>query len=213
MIKPQVLIVTADPRLSDVLCMHAALCGMEAIAARELSALPEQVLQGACAMVLDLDEKPSVSLPAQVRVLGLCRDPEALPLRTRRAASIVLRRPFSMADFRRELTFAAALHDRQGQAPTAWGEQAAPAVKLLPGSRSALVEGEQIPLTQKEYDLLALLLACGEVGASIQQIDQCIGKGSANQGQVYICHLRKKLERTPGVRRIQTVRGWGYRLI
>lgn len=211
--KPQALIITADPRLADVLCAQAALCGLESVAAADPAALPAQTLETACVLVLDLDEKPGVSIPGQARVLGLCRDPEALPLRTRRAASIVFRRPFSMADFRRELTFAATACTENVQVNAQPPEPPDGGVKLLPSSRSALVDGDHIPLSQKEYDLLALLISCGDAGASTEQIDKCVGKGDTNQGQVYICHLRKKLERTPGVRRIQTVRGWGYRLI
>lgn len=211
--EPQVLIMTTDPRLADVLCTQAALCGLQATAVTEPSELPAQMPVQTRVLVLDLDERQGISVPGQVRVLGLCRDPEALPLRTRRMASIIFRRPFSMADFRRELSFAAASCEQRAQQPTTDQVTTDAAVKLLPDSRAALVDGEQIPLSQKEYDLLSLLISCGEAGASTEQIDLCVGAGNTNQGQVYVCHLRKKLERTPGVRRIQTVRGWGYRLI
>ena len=212
--KPQVLIMTTDPRLADVLCTQAALCRLQAVAVTEPERLPAQVPDHVRVLVLDLDERQSVRVPGQVRVLGLCRDPEALPLRTRRAASIVFRRPFSMADFRRELTFAAAAdREESKQDLTDPGGLTNRTVTLLPNQRSAMVDGEQISLSQKEYDLLALLISCGDKGASTEQIDLCVGAGNTNQGQVYVCHLRKKLERTPGVRRIQTVRGWGYRLI
>lgn len=211
--EPQVLIMTTDPRLADVLCAQAALCGLYAAAITDPEKIPTRVPDHARVLVLDLDERQSVSVPGQVRVLGLCRDPEALPLRTRRAASIIFRRPFSMADFRRELTFAAASCEERMQQPMTDQVATDTAVKLLPSSRSVLVDGEQIPLSQKEYDLLSLLISCGERGASTEQIDLCVGAGNTNQGQVYVCHLRKKLERTPGVRRIQTVRGWGYRLL
>ena len=208
-----VFVITADQRLARVLCAQAALCGMQSMTWQDVAAVPERAWQSASVAVLNLDEKQNATLPEHVRVLGLCRDPEALPLRSRRVASLVFRRPFSMADFRRELIFAA---DQGAREPALeQGEQDAPTegLQLLPDCRCAMIGDRRISLSQKEFDLLSLLVQKGSEGVSKKELDECVGARDSNEGQVYICHLRKKLEHEPGIRRIQTVRGWGYRLI
>ena len=77
-----------------------------------------------------------------------------------------------------------------------------------------LVEGESLMLTPKEAMLLRCLLAHrGEV-VTKQQLLECLGSaaGASNEVEVYLCHLRRKLEKPMGRRMITTVRGAGYRL-
>ena len=208
-----VVVITADQRLAQVLCSQAALCGMHSATWQDVAAVPAQVWQSASVAVLNLDEKQSANVPEHVRVLGLCRDPEALPLRSRRAASLVFRRPFSMADFRRELIFACGVGAQQPAVLQMVEHAPTNELQLLADSRCVLIGRHKISLSQKEFDLLTLLLQKGSEGVSKQELDACVGAEGTNEGQVYICHLRKKLEHEPGVRRIQTIRGWGYRLI
>ncbi len=212
MTEATVVVITADERLGGVLSAQAGLCGMQSAVFADIASVPQTLWQKDCVAVINLDEKRSTPLPEQVRVLGICRDPESLSLRTRRMASIVLRRPFLMADFRRELIFAADKSPAE-HAPQTSVQGSVGALVMSEQDRSVTLGERQIPLSQKEYDLLCLLVSKGSEGASKAEVDACVGAGQTNQGQVYICHLRKKLETEPGVRRIQTVRGWGYRLI
>lgn len=208
-----VVVVTADQRFAQVLCAQASLCGIQSDAWPEISAVPAEQWQRASVAVLNLDEKQSTALPEHVRVLGICRDPEALPLRTRRAAGLVFRRPFSMADFRRELSFCAAPDGRAKTAAHLSATMPRRELCLLAESRCVLIGNQRISLSQKEFDVLSLLVQKGSGGVSKQELDAFLGVRGTNEGQVYICHLRKKLEHATGVRLIQTVRGWGYRLI
>ncbi len=208
-----VIVITVDERLAEVLCAQAALCGMRSMTWQDAAAVPEKAWQSASVVVLNLDEKQGASLPEHLRVLGLCRDPEALPLRSRRVASLVFRRPFSMADFRRELIFAASQSPQESAAVQEVKPVSTGSLQLLEDSRCVLDGERRISLSQKEFDLLSLLVQKGNEGVSKEELDECVGAEGTNEGQVYICHLRKKLEKEPGVRRIQTVRGWGYRLI
>lgn len=208
-----VVVITADARLAEVLCAQAALCGMQSMSWPEVAAVPQEVWQSASVVVLNLDEKQGASLPEHLRVLGLCRDPEVLPLRSRRVASLVFRRPFSMADFRRELAFAASQSPQESAAVQEVKPVPTSSLQLLEDCRCVVDGQRRISLSQKEFNLLSLLVQKGSEGVCKQELDECVGAQGTNEGQVYICHLRKKLETRPGVRRIQTIRGWGYRLI
>jgi len=80
-------------------------------------------------------------------------------------------------------------------------------------ARKALLEGEALPLTAKEFDLLALLAA--EPGAVIErervlrEVWQTTWYGSSKTVDVHVASLRRKLG-DPGW--IETVRGVGLRL-
>jgi UDP-N-acetylenolpyruvoylglucosamine reductase len=46
---------------------------------------------------------------------------------------------------------------------------------------------------------------------NIEELSALLNANESNEGQVYICHLRRKLEHAFGLRLIRTVRNWGYR--
>jgi len=82
------------------------------------------------------------------------------------------------------------------------------------GLRQALLHGEELPLTGREWDLLVqLVLAAPNVVAKAKLIDGLSGWDSeitANAIEIYASRLRAKLaERGLALR---TVRGLGYRL-
>src|SRR5690606_41304213 len=86
-------------------------------------------------------------------------------------------------------------------------------LSLDPGLREALLGGEPVQRTRKEFDLLALLAArAPEVVARDAILDQVWGaswESSSRTLDTHIASLRGKL-RDPV--RIRTVRGVGYRL-
>ncbi|RJG18888.1 response regulator transcription factor [Paenibacillus thiaminolyticus] len=75
-------------------------------------------------------------------------------------------------------------------------------------------EGEQIDLTQREFDLLLYLMEHqGEVISREQLLSDVWGydfAGETNVVDVYIRYLRNKLDRTYKPKLIHTVRGVGY---
>ena len=99
---------------------------------------------------------------------------------------------------------------------------ASPAERLLsgtglvldPASRRAAVHGREVPLTRKEYDLLALLAQSPGVVIRREQIISEVWRssweGTARTLEVHIASLRHKLA-VPAL--IETVRGIGYRLV
>ena len=81
-------------------------------------------------------------------------------------------------------------------------------------SRRAAVHGREVPLTRKEYDLLALLAQSPGVVIRREQIISEVWRssweGTARTLEVHIASLRHKLA-VPAL--IETVRGIGYRLV
>lgn len=81
-------------------------------------------------------------------------------------------------------------------------------------SREVLREGQQIDLTPKEYDLLLYLIQHKNEVLSREQIIQNVWNydfvGDTNTVDVYIRHLRKKIDYGFRTQLIQTVRGVGY---
>ena len=87
-------------------------------------------------------------------------------------------------------------------------------LRLDAAARRALVHGRDVPLTRKEYDLLALLAQNPGVVIRREQIISEVWRssweGTARTLEVHIASLRHKLA-VPAL--IETVRGIGYRLV
>jgi hypothetical protein len=203
----ELIILTADTRLGQVLSDEAALLGVSSLICADAQGVSREEWESAQVAVVDLDGKLVGTVPEHVRVLGLCRDPEALSPRARRLAHVLYRRPFCMADLRVE--FASLGGMLQIQVPTPVQSQIT-SLTLVEESRCVLMGNRQISLTDKEFAVLSMLVQNGEKGISKQELSELLDAGETNEGQVYICHLRRKLEQTFGVRLIKTVRNKGY---
>ncbi len=102
-------------------------------------------------------------------------------------------------------------------------EFAAPVVQIGPVTidlvkRLVSRNGERLPLTRKEYDLLAVLVAhAGKVVTHRQLLQAVWGPAHVEEAaylRVYIGQLRRKLEPDPDARAlIETETGVGYRLL
>ena len=74
-----------------------------------------------------------------------------------------------------------------------------------------MLDEVRVKLSNTEFLLLKLLCdSCGEV-VTREQIMKSMGAEDGNISDVYICHLRKKLETPIGKKLIFTVRNKGYR--
>ena len=201
------IILTSDARLGKVLADEAALYGKSALVCADAQSIDRTTWEQVSLAIADLDSKLVGSIPEHVRVLGLCRDPEALSPRARRLAHVLLCRPFCMADLRAEIGMLGSTSPRETpvpvQAPTS-------SLTLLEESRCVLMGNRQISLTDKEFAVLSLLVQNGEAGVSKQALAALLDSEGTNEAQVYICHLRRKLEDAFGIRLIKTVRGVWY---
>ena len=83
-------------------------------------------------------------------------------------------------------------------------------------ARVATIAGTEMPLTRKEFDLLALLAQhAGRVVTGEQLVDRAWSYESTPHSglvDVYMSRLRTKLARAGSRVRVVSVRGIGYRL-
>jgi DNA-binding response OmpR family regulator len=118
-------------------------------------------------------------------------------------------KPFSP----RELTARVkAVLRRAGRAPDADDVIALGPVILARGAREVRVDGAEVELTQREFELLEFLLRhAGQVVSRDQLLESVwgfISPGETRTVEVHVAQLRKKLGH-PGL--IRTVRGVGYK--
>ena len=84
-------------------------------------------------------------------------------------------------------------------------------------NRRITLEGKELKLTPREYNLLELLARRAGTIVSRREIWDCVyefdSDASSNVVDVYVGYLRRKLELPGKPSMIETVRGHGYRLI
>lgn len=89
-------------------------------------------------------------------------------------------------------------------------------LKLIPGDRIALIAGEELALSAKEYDLLALLAQNPQRTFNRQELlDRIWGydyEGSERAVDDLVKRLRRKLNDNASETNIETIWGYGYRL-
>ncbi len=89
-------------------------------------------------------------------------------------------------------------------------------IELDPAKGSAIRAGVPLELSAREFALLGIFLANPESVMTRARLYESVWgsqyDGISNVLDVYVSHLRTKLEETGGSRVIQTVRGRGYRL-
>jgi DNA-binding response OmpR family regulator len=90
-------------------------------------------------------------------------------------------------------------------------------LRLEPRRRRVLRGDAEVPLTAREFDLLAYLLRRpgqvvpkSELLAGVWQDDF---EGDPNVVEVYVARLRRKIDAPFGRRTLETVRGAGYRAV
>ena len=102
----------------------------------------------------------------------------------------------------------------QRQAPGGEGALTVQGVRLEPDSRRMTVNGEEVELTRKEFDLLHCLMAHqGKVMNRSELLNTVWGydfAGETNTVDVYIRFLRSKIDEQYSLKLIETVRGVGY---
>lgn len=79
-------------------------------------------------------------------------------------------------------------------------------------NKSAVWGDQLIPLSDNEFKVLSLLCDNRYELVEREKIDSILGSEDGNIGDVYICHLRKKIDNKLGLKLIYTIRGKGYML-
>ena len=90
-------------------------------------------------------------------------------------------------------------------------------IELNDKTKTVSVDGEEVSLTPKEYDILKLFMANPDKVYSPKDIYNIVWKdkplGTDNTVAVHICHLREKIEINPAEPRyIKVIFGQGYKM-
>jgi two-component system OmpR family response regulator len=123
-----------------------------------------------------------------------------------------LRKPFSHVVLVARLR--ALLRRGQPERPV---ELAAAGLRLDPAQRLCWRDHDEIELTAREFSVLEYLMAnAGHVVSKQDVLDHVWDydfEGDPNIVEVYVRHLRRKIDEPFGANSIQTIRGAGYRLV
>ena len=158
-------------------------------------------------------------------LIGFCRNEQDVPGEIAAALLMLIERPFSVSLLRQYMTqwsgytvFSSQNEDRAANAYPGVVPVSGRAIPLAMEDEATLRCGDaRISLTAKEAALMRCLLDHrGEI-VGRDALDEALhsaGRESAdsNKTEVYLCFLRRKIERPLGIRLITTVRGKGYRL-
>ena len=85
-------------------------------------------------------------------------------------------------------------------------------LNVLELDKAAVWGNQVIPLSENEYKILSLLCDNRYKIVERERIYAVLGAEDGNMGDVYICHLRKKIDNMLGLKLIYTIRGKGYML-
>ncbi len=210
---PAARLYCEDERLYRFLEIELAHLGIEAVP-------PEGPDRSLCLLIADTDKTAlplllSAAAEAGCPLLAFGETDPGIPPE----AGVYLRRPFPLLALEHALrrltahatTTAAPLVGTQA-APPAAAASDSPVLSLSEdgdGASVATVGNRRIPLTPTEAAVLRRL--CDRPGEPVSRDELCslIG-GGGNSVDVYICHLRRKIEKPLGRRMIATVRGKGY---
>ena len=212
--KPVVL-VTDDEALTCLVMLEATELGLPLAC---ISAVERELGEGRT-VLLDLDSQGGMQAALRGlvdRFVGICRQATALPTLLGTRAVHLLERPFATSELRALLG-----QLRGGVWPSTVSLTSSPSasrtVSIVLEDDATVRCGETtVRLTPKEAGLLRCLL--DERGQTVTraQLQECLdptGKSErGNEVEVYLCYLRRKLEKPIGRRLITTVRGVGYRL-
>ncbi len=212
------LLVTDDEALARLIALETQELALPMLT---VDALPDdRSLADERAVILDLDSLGGMqaALYGQAdAAIGICHRASALPDMLLTRVLYLLERPFPTSELRSllgqirygELSMARPIDATAEERPLAL---------LLEGETSLLCGERRIALTPKEAALMKCLLSHRGETVPRGQLAECLrtpDKTEAedtNKIEVYLCYLRRKLEKPTGRKLITTVRGVGYRL-
>ena len=205
-------IVSTDTSLSRLVTLEAARLGFDAVC----SPAP---LSGYAAYLVDGSTYDSASLPTDASII-LLSDEEDVTEEMGAGISALLTKPLLLRELRFALTRLASGEPAPVYRPEKITKRRTRVKRDSEHTRlsidheqktATLTGGEPIPLSDTEYKLLSLLYEHKNQPVSSEMAANILGPSESNAYSVYICYLRKKLERGQ-LRLIRTVRGKGYML-
>ncbi len=205
---PIAWVLCADPRMFRFFEIELAHLGLEAVGVIAPDRPP-------CLAVVDsdgyaLDALLKEAIPPDCPVVAFGTIPPDLP----EERGVYLRRPFALprleGTLRRLAAGITATATIAPLAPTPPPVEAPPPTPMLEiTDRAITVGGHPLTLTPAEAAILRRLHESRGSLVSREALSALLG-GGGNSVEVYICHLRAKIEKPLGRRMIRTVRGQGY---
>ena len=123
-------------------------------------------------------------------------------------------KPFAIEELLARIRTALRKHAKAAAAPAEENVYTVQAVRLEKDARRVLVNGAEVKLTRKEFDLLECLMEHrGKVMDRSSLLEQVWGydfAGETNSVDVVVRFLRSKIDEPYGLTLIETVRGVGY---
>ena len=123
-------------------------------------------------------------------------------------------KPFAIEELLARIRTALRKHAKAAAAPAAENAYMVQDVRLEKDARRVLVNGAEVKLTRKEFDLLECLMEHrGKVMDRSSLLEQVWGydfAGETNSVDVVVRFLRSKIDEPYGLTLIETVRGVGY---
>ena len=205
-------IVSTDTALSRLLTLEAARLGFDAVSS------PAPLL-GYAAYLVDDGVCDLASLPSDASIILLSEEEDTAAGSGERI-SAVLTKPLLLRELRFALTRLATGEPAPVYRPEKITKRRTRVKRASEYTRlsidheqktATLTGGEPISLSDTEYKLLSLLYEHKNRPVSEEMAACVLGASESNAYSVYICYLRKKLERGQ-LRLIRTVRGKGYML-
>ncbi len=214
---PTAWVLCPDERLYRFFEIELAHLGLRAIPE------PSEALPAPCLLVADTDAHPLDGLTAAAEryacpLLGFGYKTADIP----DGCGCFLRRPFALASLESTLrqlsaeavSTASPLAQAGGtQARGMGGHGDAAATPVMDASTATVSVGDfRVSLTPTEWAILARLYDRRGEAVSREELSALLGANATNSVEVYICRLRRKIEKPLGRRLIRTVRGCGYRV-
>ncbi len=198
---PRALIATANNELARFFELELETCGYASYTVSDLSALTQKY----DLLILDIDTVSDI----ETEEYACCAVRVSSNITTLPDGGKLLSWPASITDIRRACAAEGSCSGEQ----TVKVEQVSTNTVYVVDKDSLTVSvgNRYVRLSRTEFVILQTL--CGANGETVsrRRIMELLGADSGNISDVYVCHLRKKLEGDLGKRLIFTQRGEGYR--
>ncbi|MBE6597031.1 MAG: winged helix-turn-helix transcriptional regulator [Ruminococcaceae bacterium] len=192
----RVLISMSDNRIAELIALEADMLGIKAKLCEDI---PKDV-SGYGAVIFDDTRNTENVFFGESKVIFISKNGAMPPME-----GAVLEYPFLLEELRRELGSSGG-----ASSPTRALEEKAEFL-LDREKRAVSLSGKEVTLSENEFTIFFELYANTGSYVSRERLDELLGiKSGGNMTDVYICHLRKKIEELTRQKVIYTARGKGY---
>lgn len=166
-------------------------------------------------IVFDIDSINTADLPSYVdvkKIIGFTKNDFNLSGEYNQICEHILKRPFYVKDLLQLFGYVEGIKKNIRIIKPEQIEVPQTKLTLDADNKTVILGDSVIALSENEFSVLSLLYQnIGEV-VDRATIDILLGSEDSNMSDVYICHLRRKIDNKLGLKLIYTIRGKGYML-